>query len=319
MRLMTFNLGLFRLTPLDLSPASLMPAFEDEINGTRPTSAMPMRVGERFRKICLWPLMEPAAFIEERLAHMGRFLRASGADVICLQEIYHATHRRQLIRELRDIYPFHALNGKRNHFGVSDGMMILSRWPLENTAFKTFTTGLAVENLVGQKGILSADIDSPDAGKLRLFNIHCTAGALVYDQESPRVEQIRSKQIAEILTMGDSLQGRVPLVCGDFNMGPDVSAANYLELEKAGYSDLYAEAVKAGKATDKPSWRGQNSLVQGGPDMRIDLVLMPKRAMRHYQITAADITGLDEFIPVPDHAPVPLSDHYPVTVDFVTA
>lgn len=323
MRLMTYNLGLFRLTPLDLSAASLLPVWERRVKALsqldaetgQGVAARWQRARRSLGKLANWPIMEPAKWIEERLAHMGAFLRDSGADVICLQEIYDISQQNMLIRQLRDIYPHFARSSKAKHFGVSDGLLILARWPLENIQFDSFADGLWIEDLVGRKGMLHADVASPDLGPLRIFNIHVTAGALVKAQDDPDVETIRGKQIAAILDKADLVNNAAPIICGDFNMGPEISRVNYDALAAAGYADLYADAVNQGRATDKPTWAGANGLVNGGPDMRIDLVLMATRKLRQFCVTAADVVGQEDLVSLIDGSKVPLSDHYAVTVD----
>ena len=51
-------------------------------------------------------LKKVPAFIEERCKVLPTVLRESGADIICLQEVFEYRHREFLKKELSDLYPY---------------------------------------------------------------------------------------------------------------------------------------------------------------------------------------------------------------------
>ncbi len=256
-------------------------------------------------------LMEPAPYVEERAAHLAGALRRVDADIVALQEIYKARHKRQLVESLADLYPHVWHRRTAGEIRLDSGLMILSRWPIAGGGAEAFRVNTPEERWFTHRGLLWAEVTTPDVGRLRVVTFHATAGGVTAGPEAPRTDRRRAAQIDQILDVarrgGD---GRVVLM-GDLNAGPEASPANYRRLLDGGYVDLAAAAGGPGLAT----WDIDQPLNRGGArayrrPQRIDHLLLPRDLARRFRVTAAEVVLREAVVPVPGGGRVPVSDHY---------
>ena len=216
----------------------------------------------------------------ERLAGAPAALRETGADIIALQEVFLAGHRRFLAEALRDSHPYVLAPGPmRSVFG--SGLMLLSRVPIS-------AGGLLPMAGVGliERGVLWAELAHGPGCASRVINVHVRAGP-------------RGRHTAEISHLLRAACGRA-IMLGDFNCGPDVAQDAYDRISREGFSDAYAAAGMP----EAPTWDAANPLNRAGrfrfePSQRIDHVFVPDARASH--VAAVKIVFRAEVDPLSDH------------------
>lgn len=185
----------------------------------------------------------------KRVEEICRQFEKSSYDVILLQEVWTQGYRRRL----NDCgFPFTAhaekmpglIRKKRqglsmsgrlklianmasallpDTYGFDKGLMILSRFPLEDIRSMEFDENGEVENAFEDgefpvnKGALMATITHPKLGKVRLVNTH-----LVSQYKTIRYDQQRANQLRDVFDFAqtDFNEESSLIVGGDFNMSP---------------------------------------------------------------------------------------------------
>jgi len=256
-------------------------------------------------------------FVEERAAALPASLRLVNADVVALQEVYHQTHRDLILSRLKDLYPFAGFVRKRRFFGLENGLMVLSKAPL-SAKLELFRHAPFEETFLDNKGSLLCEIDFGESGTLALLNVHTTAGGARLHPEAPRADYIRSKQVAQFLTLASSLH-EPTIIVGDLNAGPGVSEGNFRQVLIAGYESVYD--VLRGDQEDV-TWDPQNALNRKGPHsacppQRIDHVLIRKSDFESGRLRPLDaaVCYREEVVPTSNGAKVTISDHFGLWAD----
>ena len=139
-----------------------------------------------------------------------------------------------------------------------------------------------------------------------------SAGGKYKHPESDFMEAIRHRQIEQLVDYTQILDKTI--LAGDLNAGSETSSRNYQQLISAGYHDLFA-----GLGAQDISWDPANPLVKQGnephlPAQRIDHVFTDKALFDCLQVVEAKIIFTEHCVTT-NTGPVPLSDHYGVSVD----
>lgn len=280
--------------------------------------------------------IEPAAWVEERLAAIPSVLAELDADVVCLQEIYSQTHKKYIAQALAKVLPYAAYNQNAQLLRVlPDSLMVLSRYPMISEKFIRFRAGRWDEKLLDTKGFLSVDIPTSPLGSMRLVNAHTTAGLLEHP-EHPRIDAVRKLQLEQLaLYAGQTNKDQKSLIIGDLNCGPAVSdsdqiitplqlkgglciepservsAANYQLLNTLGWRDSYRTLALKEQATWHPMRNplnaGGDHASRGCPPQRIDHVWLRPEELRPIDGSVCFTEGS---VTLPDGRCLPLSDHY---------
>lgn len=182
------------------------------------------------------------------------FLINSGADFICLQELYGFDYNgasknfKSQVDSLRKIYPYISREGHKEE-------MFLSKFPFEE---KSVNLG---DVKYGNMGVFELDVDGR---KLTVINVHLSSYLLSEDERNVITEAksregmkksikeiegsvyqkmrnafIERSKIAKLIAdYADHIGGNV-IVCGDFNDVP--GSWTYRCFTKAGFEDAYAE------------------------------------------------------------------------------
>lgn len=265
----------------------------------------------------LGPLLEPAPHVTRRFRFLAEKLRASGADIVAIQEIYRARHRRDLCAALADLYAHHSDQASRAPLlRLDHGLLLLSRWPMQ-ARFHRLESGTREERWLARRGMIVASLAL--AGReVRVFNVHATAGGLLFHPEAAEVDAVRERQIAEVLSNADASPGAIPIAAGDFNAGPGASEGNYRAIVEAGWVDCYAR-LNPGRF--EPTWEPGNALNRSGPHrtspaQRIDHVFVRGGDIEAQCVrpVEARIVFQEPVVPVGNGRTVTLSDHYGLQV-----
>ena len=260
-----------------------------------------------------YSILKPAKWIEERYARLYDAILSVDPDIVFLQEIYTAQHKKLLAARLSGTYGYSAFSRKSGFSIIPPSLITFSKWPMRDLGFQRFYSAPKMEKLIDSKGFLLSLLLTPSGG-LYLVNVHTTAGGLSHP-EHPKVERIRDLQIEQLLAATQSLDA--VLLAGDFNCG-SVSLVNYRKLLDAGYSDAWTSSHPSDNGW---TWEPTSILNIGGahtawgcPAQRVDLILLNAGATKTWKVTKIERVFTEPSVPIDTSLSVTLSDHYGVLV-----
>jgi endonuclease/exonuclease/phosphatase family metal-dependent hydrolase len=236
--------------------------------------------------------------VRARLRALGNFIERSDLHVVCLQEV---VWRRDLalLREITRSLPHAAY--ARHGPAVKGGLVILSRWPIEEQRYVVFRARSAkgwpnLDRLLS-KGLLVTRIRVRDA-PLVLVNTHLLAntdGDWAPTNAYARGEHAELKQLTAVLL---ELGAEMPVVvAGDFNVPRGTWLFDEF-LAQAGLRDVLADEPG-------PTYRPTPEI----PEPRaIDHVLV--RASPHVELVTDAKIVLQDRVRLPGGQLAHLSDHY---------
>lgn len=150
-----------------------------------------------------------------------------GPDVICFQEAFHHTAAQALCEEIKKRYPYTIHSVAPHPSGLSSGMLIVSKYPIEEVSFRRFDNLIGPEKL-STRGLLGIRVQ---LGKHSFANIYNTHLQALHGKQRAEVRQQQLDQIVKWMendNKGDierETDGRTKI--GDFLMGDlNVSALN---------------------------------------------------------------------------------------------
>ena len=260
-------------------------------------------------------LYRPVGYINERLSVLAAEIRKLNPDIVCIQELFHHDLQQQFYSWLHAQYS-HAAGFAKKGFKLRLGneLILLSRFPLTGGKHMRFRHASLEERLFTSKGSYRVFVTIPGVGEIQLINFHLTAGGIRQHPEHPVMENIRSLQIQQLLSM---LSPGIPVIlAGDLNAGPDVSIVNYEQILKAGFIDAFAESGGTGITWDPANPlvanHGENNL----PPQRIDHIFLNSMAAKILKPDTGRVVLNALGIHLKDNHLIPVSDHYGIQVDF---
>lgn len=289
--------------------------------------------------------VEPARWVDERLARMPEVLLDARPDVLVLQEVYSQKHKHWLTQTLSKWLPHWTFGDAAPWYRLlPDSVMILSRFPIANSEFIRFEAGRWDERLLDRKGFCVARMNDTPVGPLLIANVHTTAGVFTHP-EHPKIDLVRKAQIDQAISyLEQSAADAKVVLAGDLNCGPGfsfscepdvdalvlkdvqvpaierVSIGNYRQIIDRGLADTY---ITLG-LPERPTWsptsnplnRGGEHATWGCPAQRIDHVFVMEDQLFP---TAGGVFLEDPIVSICGMEPVPLSDHYGYWVDVIAA
>lgn len=253
----------------------------------------------------------PVGHIKERITALAEKLLETGADVICLQEMFHRPLQDRLYNRIKHHYPYvcgFAAKGFKLRLG--NELLIFSRFPLAGGNLIHFDTAVPEEIRYTSKGFFHTTVILEGHGNnIELINFHMTAGGVREHPESEKMNDIRARQIDQILNYAGPMD-RI-ILAGDLNAGPHSSLQNYLQLGHADYVDTFNLPGEEGY-----TWDPANPLVARGneahlPPQRIDHIFVHSRLHERTHVHNTEIV-LNEICIETETGNIPLSDHYGV-------
>jgi endonuclease/exonuclease/phosphatase family metal-dependent hydrolase len=280
---------------------------------------------------------------EERLAALPAALAATQAEIICLQEVWDPSYRRQIVEEMRGFgYCYHSDPEPRAgggffpltyfHEFFGHGLLTLSKFPLvgeeKQLRFRNITR--ADEFLV-KKGAIAVEADLGDGNRVLVCNSHLGAVSYSQRQRAYKKSHLRSrlKQAQELNRwLGEIREDRSLFLAVDLNAhlyaeglgeksGPLARELKLL-LEESGKGFALQEAmIELGLHVPVPQWtfHSANPYVSGGhfghlPDQVTDYLFF---AADDWQLRAGRLV----FHAVPGASEEkPLSDHFGLLLAF---
>jgi endonuclease/exonuclease/phosphatase family metal-dependent hydrolase len=259
-------------------------------------------------------VFEFAPFTRIRAKSIPQALVGLNCDVLCVQELYHAEDASAITLALAKNLPFSICSKtSRSPLKLGHGLAIFSKHPIQDTNSVQFKTQLLDEQLIGPKGFLYANIQSPKFGELGIATLHTTAGGFFHHPESKKANRCRHNQLVELTTFIQS-KNALTFMAGDFNCGPEVSQQNFETVLGSGFNRLDSCAIRC---DDGPTWDPQNSLNissphKTSPPQRIDHVLATE-ALSSKLLVESAARIFTETTLIKNHSHT-LSDHYGLLV-----
>ena len=256
-------------------------------------------------------LYEDVPHVVARAAHLAPALRGVEADIVLLQELVPQRVKVRLATELCDLYPHSAGIAEDGRF-YGTGLLTLSLHPMTDASCTSFAQQTPEEGLFGPRGMLACTVDTPDLGRVRVVNLHATAGGAYRRKRRLGAPDRRRAQIEQsIEAAGAPFDGTVVLA-GDFNCDPAADPTTDGLLQAAGFADV-ADGLPE-DARPQGTWDPANPLNRSrrvaGPARRVDHIFLRSGGSRGVTVRTVR-TVLDEAaVPLPDGEPLPLSDHY---------
>lgn len=91
--------------------------------------------------------MQVVVIVESVLTYSAACLKASGCDIVALQEVYDEWQADFLIEYLRNVFPYYARRTSGGTLSLHNGLMLMSRFPLQHTAFHPFESVCCLSEL----------------------------------------------------------------------------------------------------------------------------------------------------------------------------
>ncbi|TDL99422.1 MAG: hypothetical protein C4K58_05810 [Flavobacteriaceae bacterium] len=262
-------------------------------------------------------------YTRQRLEKLPEILLNSGADVLCLQEVFEEKDKQFLIGNLSKEYPFATYVSRRGlTFGLDDGMMVFSKYPILTSEYHPYKSGVLLEKIAADKGTLQVEVFFQNQSVF-FFNNHTTAGGGVHHSESKRADFIRQKQIDQMLDLAKAKQeNHLVFICGDFNAGPqspytetikEASKENYQSMIDAGFVDTFPLGCKD-KSCDRETWDKESFLnLEGGyfpssADQKIDHILINKNFVSKISSFQSEVIFYENSLTIEGNKLTP-SDH----------
>jgi len=257
------------------------------------------------------PLYEDVPHVVARAAHLAPALRGVEADIVLLQELVPQRVKVRLAVELGDLYPQSAGIAEDSRF-YGTGLLTLSRHPMTDASCTSFAPQTLEEGLFGPRGMLACTVDTPDLGRVRVVNLHATAGGAYRRKRRLCAPDRRRAQIEQsIEAAGAPFDGTVVLA-GDFNCDPAADPTTAELLQACGFADAAAGLPE--DARPQGTWDPTNPLNRGrrvaGPARRVDHIFLRSGGGQEVTVRAVRIVLDEPAVPRPDGEPLPVSDHY---------
>ena len=185
---------------------------------------------------------------------------------------------------MKDTHPYHARVDSDTIFTFHNGLLILSKFPIKKEHLVPYRRVSKLEWYLASKSMLVVEVDIPNFGECVFINMHTTAGGENTDPDHPEVDEDREDELKQAIDYCKEVEklGKIGIILGDLNCGPESSKNNYEYCLKGGYRDTYIEAVNSNRLEEGGplyTWDSANYLNKIGPHAsspggRIDHLLL---------------------------------------------
>lgn len=228
----------------------------------------------------------------------------SGYDAIVFQELFDDEARRVLLSGIAEEYPYSTkVLGREDTLIRQDGgVVIVSRWPIEQEQEMTFGAICKMQDCLADKGVVYAEI-AKGSRSYHLFGIHAQSD---FRGNSAKVREDQFQLFHSFVT-AQMISRQDPIIlAGDFNVDCNVGSEFQRMLVL-----LDAQAIDS--CSGLVTWDGTNNmLVDGESHQFLDYVLISKKHLQPL-MSRFDVLPLRSEL----YAKRDLSDHYAVAGQFV--
>jgi len=265
-------------------------------------------------QFCGLSFFKPTKYINKRLKYIPKEIIKANSDIVGFQEIYNKKHQEYVINELKSKYPYHFLkNGEGLKF--DSGLMLLSKYPITDTAFHPFNENSFDEKIFVNKGFLSCDIFIKDFGEINFINTHLTSGGTLQEQDSKKIIKIRDSQINQIHET--VLNNNSPsIILGDFNSGQHISTPNYQNLINNGFVDSYSKSGLNNYTWDSKIYLNKKGTHSNSISQKIDHIFLQNNLLKNVNILSSDIIFTESVFELNGNE-IHLSDHFGIQTELV--
>jgi endonuclease/exonuclease/phosphatase family metal-dependent hydrolase len=242
-------------------------------------------------------------------------------DVECvgLSEVWANKSKNLIISGVASKFPYSAWDNNSNRLEIGSGLLLLSKYPLQNIEFHRYSDLVGPDHL-SQKGFLSAEMEHPTT-PIQIIVTHTQA-----DNDQAAIHA-RKENITQLVNGLQAVGGNLPMaLLGDLNIAGEDEAGKptdeYQELIKAlsqcGLDDCFRRYAPDPKRNPGVTYDAVNNKLiwRFAPDDRVQKI----QQRIDYVFARGASTTLAE-IPITQFSfqellvTYDLSDHYPLVVD----
>jgi endonuclease/exonuclease/phosphatase family metal-dependent hydrolase len=114
-------------------------------------------------------------YSNKRISFIPNSIKNQNADIVALQECFNIKYTQFIIDELKQIYPYYAFYNTKSLTKLSNGLVFLSKYPIEESQFIEYDFHATLEAMCATKGFLKCSINIPIIGKINFINLHTTS------------------------------------------------------------------------------------------------------------------------------------------------
>lgn len=173
-------------------------------------------------------------------------IKETKADVVCLYEVFDINDGYYISKELKDIYGDVYINIGPKAVGVSSGMMVLSKFKIQNPEFISFPKEMLVGRTKNtEKGCFAFDIASNDKPFSKIFSTHLQHSEEC-DKPTKEEKKARADEMDLIMRKIKDTRDKAVVFTGDLNLD---------DTEKE-ESNWYTSFNKNAHALEEKTWPG---------------------------------------------------------------
>ena len=189
--------------------------------------------------------MCPVGKFWERRLLQPRELIKTGADILCLQEVYHQDDKAWYVSQLQDEYPYYRFDDRKWGLRAGNDLMIFSKYPITKHILYQQRERPGIE-FFSRNGFTISHLDI-DGYEVVVTHTHATIGGWPYTDNWAHACWLRGQQFDRMLDRASAAGSTILL--GDLNCGPWSCPNNFEQLLAAGYSDVWTDAERAKTVT----------------------------------------------------------------------
>lgn len=257
-------------------------------------------------------------YSNKRIKYIPNELIKSNGDIIALQECFNINYAKFIINKVQKIYKYSSMFNTETLTQFSNGLIILSKYPITEAKFKEYNLTNPIERIFSTKGYLTCTIDIPNIGLINFINVHTTSIGDPPEENNNILtpnKLVLFNQLEEIL----SKVTIKTIILGDFNCSNNNSTNNYNFLISNNLIDVL-DIFNKYTDLNLCTWKPNTLLTQNGPHSHypsscIDHIMINKYLFNFCKITNCKIIFDDNIVHINDNMYSTISDHFGIYVE----
>lgn len=182
---------------------------------------------------------DPVPKLKARIQALPKNIIDTGADVVCLQEVYRQKDS-DMLQQLRKNYP-HIYRSPHKNIMKNTGLCIMSKYAFRLVEELDFRAS-GVEKIVAKGAVKIELTEGPFAGTI-VVNSHFPYGGFTSNSQTNWHTIKKRNQNIEYTHRHVGSETQNVLIAGDFNFGPDIAEDNYRNMLSLGYENISNGAI----------------------------------------------------------------------------